>query len=122
MRLIKKEKNPNGSYDNNFSDYIKEIPEGWAQIPDDMELPETFPFVTVKINKNNIVTSMKAATVPESDPIDTHMIEQLELKNQLYLEDYKIIKCFEAFMVGEELPYDIYELHNKRQQMREQID
>lgn len=44
------------------------------------------------------------------------------LKDELKDDDYKIIKCYEASLVGEPLPYDIEALHTKRQKIREQIN
>ena len=44
------------------------------------------------------------------------------LKEQLTDDDYKVIKCYEASLVGEQLPYDIQELHTQRQTIREQIN
>lgn len=45
-----------------------------------------------------------------------------ELKDELQSEDYKIIKCYEASLAGQDLPYDILELKNKRDALREQIN
>lgn len=45
-----------------------------------------------------------------------------ELKAELSSTDYKIIKCSEAQLVGEELPYDIVALHAKRQALRDKIN
>lgn len=45
-----------------------------------------------------------------------------ELKAQLSSTDYKIIKCSECQLVGEDLPYDVAELHAERQAIREQIN
>lgn len=36
------------------------------------------------------------------------------LKLELEDSDYKVIKCAEAYLCGEELPYDIQELHKER--------
>lgn len=36
--------------------------------------------------------------------------------------DYKVIKCYEAQLVGEELPYNMEELHEKRQAARDEIN
>ena len=36
--------------------------------------------------------------------------------------DYKVIKCMEAFLCGEPLPYDIAALHAERQALREIIN
>jgi len=44
------------------------------------------------------------------------------LKNELSLDDYKIIKCYEAQLIGEPMPYDITELVNKRNLIRAQIN
>ena len=52
-------------------------------------------------------------------------LEKQQLKKQPYKllakDDYKIIKCFEAYMLGQELPYDIHALHEEREALREQI-
>lgn len=42
-------------------------PDGWAVIPEDMEIPETFPFVNIE-TADGMVTTMAAGTVPESQP------------------------------------------------------
>jgi hypothetical protein len=44
------------------------------------------------------------------------------LKNELSLDDYKIIKCYEAQLIGASMPYDINELINKRNLIRAQIN
>ena len=36
--------------------------------------------------------------------------------------DYKVIKCMEAFLCGEPLPYDIAVLHAERQELRDIIN
>lgn len=45
-----------------------------------------------------------------------------ELKKALTSTDYKVIKCYEASLIGEELPYDIKALHKERQQIRNRIN
>lgn len=45
-----------------------------------------------------------------------------ELKKQLDSTDYKIIKCSECSLAGEELPYDIVALHAQRQAIRDKIN
>lgn len=44
------------------------------------------------------------------------------LKQQLNASDYQIIKCCEASLIGEELPYDINGLHEERQEIRDEIN
>ena len=45
-----------------------------------------------------------------------------ELKTQLESTDYKVIKCSEAQLLGEEIPYDIVALHAERQALRDKIN
>ena len=45
-----------------------------------------------------------------------------ELKQQLAASDYKVVKCYEASLAGEPLPYDMTSLHPVRQELREQIN
>lgn len=44
------------------------------------------------------------------------------LKQQLNASDYQVIKCCEASLIGEELPYDINGLHEERQKIRDEIN
>lgn len=46
----------------------------------------------------------------------------VELQMKLREEDYKIIKCAECQVVGEEMPYNIQELHAERKAYREEIN
>ena len=45
-----------------------------------------------------------------------------QLKKQLAETDYKVIKCNEASLIGEELPYDMKEVHKERQEIRDEIN
>lgn len=45
-----------------------------------------------------------------------------ELKQSLTDSDYKIIKCYEATIAGEPLPYDFNALRTERQEARNQIN
>jgi hypothetical protein len=45
-----------------------------------------------------------------------------ELKDQLVQGDYKIIKCAEAQLMGEEMPYNVAELVAERNAMRDEIN
>lgn len=68
MRIIEIAANELGGHQNQFIDAVIEVPEGWAVIPDDMAIPETFPFVRI-VAKNGKVTSMVAGTMPEPEPV-----------------------------------------------------
>lgn len=45
-----------------------------------------------------------------------------KLKNNLSDSDFKIMKCYEASLIGETMPYDFDTLHKERQKMRERIN
>lgn len=48
--------------------------------------------------------------------------EIADLKSELSGSDYKVIKCYEAQLSGEPLPYDLVTLHNERDQIRAKIN
>lgn len=45
-----------------------------------------------------------------------------DLKASLSATDYKVTKCYEATMLGEELPYDLTQLASERSFMRSEIN
>ena len=45
-----------------------------------------------------------------------------ELKTQLSATDYKVIKCSECQLLGQEMPYDVAALHAQRQAIRDKIN
>lgn len=80
-----------GVYNDHASDHILTVPEGWAMIPDDMVLPNTFPRLgsidSKKVNGIMTVVSMTEGTMPELvEPEPTEMellrneIESLKLE------------------------------------------
>ena len=59
----------------------------------------------------------------EDDGVEQTPAEQIaELKKQLSATDYKVIKCSECQLLGEEMPYDVAELHAERQAIRDKIN
>lgn len=66
MQIIEITALPNGAHRNQTGDF-RTIPEGWAVVPEEMEIPETFPFVNIE-TEDGVVTSMTAGTVPEPEP------------------------------------------------------
>ena len=63
MRIIKIEANPSGSHEFRFAKHITSVPDGWAMIPEDFELPDTFPFVSLEVKEKTVV-GMIAGEVP----------------------------------------------------------
>lgn len=64
MKLIEIKALENGAHRNQTCSSMFEPPEGWAVIPDDMEIPDTFPFVHIEV-VDGVVTSMTAGIVPK---------------------------------------------------------
>lgn len=59
----------------------------------------------------------------EDDGVEKPVSEKIaELKAQLSATDYKVIKCAECQLLGQEMPYDVAELHAERQAIRDQIN
>lgn len=49
--------------------------------------------------------------------------QQIELlESELKKTDYKVIKCYEASLLGESLPYDVDTLREERQNVRDKIN
>lgn len=56
-------------------------------------------------------------------PQEDHNLHRITLlKRELSQSDYKVIKCMEATLCGEELPYDIDALHGERDAIRKEIN
>ena len=69
-----------------------------------------------------IPTAEELAEMEEQERIANINAQINNLKEQLASTDYKIIKCTECSMVGEEMPYDVNELHAERQVIRDEIN
>lgn len=57
----------NGAHRNQSSS-LSRIPDGWAVVPDGIEVPDTFPFVDIEVEGNKVI-SMTAGVVPEPEPV-----------------------------------------------------
>lgn len=58
------------------------------------------------------------------DRFNRKLVEQEinNYKNELSNTDYKVIKCYEALLLGENLPYNVLEVHVYRQKLRDEIN
>ena len=70
----------------------------------------------------NLFNRNRKAT--QTSTLDTFKAKaQIEiLKNRLTESDYKVIKCQECILTGKPLPYDVEELHEERQAIRDRIN
>lgn len=68
MRLIEIVAHENGGHRNQTINTIIPVPEGWAVIPDEMELPSSYPYVDIEV-EDGVVTAMTAGVRPIPKPI-----------------------------------------------------
>lgn len=66
MRIIEIQALDNGAHRNQTTTSTT-IPTGWAEIPANVSIPETFPFVDIQVEGNKVV-SMTAGVVPQPEP------------------------------------------------------
>lgn len=66
MKIIEIKPLPNGAHRNQTTTSTT-IPKGWAEIPADVSILETFPFVDIQVEGQRIV-SMTAGVVPDPEP------------------------------------------------------
>ena len=64
----------------------------------------------------------KISRYMERDRQSELILDIESLKSELQESDYKVIKCAEAICLNEELPYNMTELHNERQALRDKIN
>lgn len=67
MRIVEIQALPNGAHRNQTVSGAVSVPDGWAEIPADVAIPETFPFVDLVVEGNQVV-SMTAGVVPDPEP------------------------------------------------------
>ena len=73
MRIVEITAQENGAHRNQEGVFVS-IPEGWAVIPFNMAVPDTFPFVDIEV-EDGIVVKMTAGIVPEVEPVEPEPIE-----------------------------------------------
>lgn len=66
MKIIEIQALPNGAHRNQIGTFSL-IPDGWAVIPPDMAIPNTYPFVVLEVD-GQTVTSLRPGPLPEPKP------------------------------------------------------
>lgn len=88
MRIIEIAVLSNGAHRNQTVDF-NTIPDGWAIIPDNISIPNTFPFVNIEV-KGNTVVSMTSGIVPEITPTPRIPTIQDDIDSMLVDLDYRV--------------------------------
>lgn len=98
--------------------YIKQLVEG-----EDYELSDDFNFKYIHcyhlINNEIALDEKKLNSIIEKE--NNQLIIQ-ELKNELNSTDFMVIKSYEYYLAGLEIPYDFVKLHKQRQELRDKIN
>ena len=107
------------NYDKNEKKLIEDDWKEYIVESTDLELPEGKEYYRYFEETDTTIISKFGVR----DIVITPVVETVDtLKEQLEATDYKIIKCSEYQLAGEELPYDIVALHQERQALRNKIN
>lgn len=90
-------------------------------IKDDMQIfnaPEEMLLADGWVPEVNEIQEILEDEVVYNERLD----EISALKELLSNSDYKIIKCMESSLCGEEMPYDIKSIHLEREEIRNRIN
>jgi hypothetical protein len=79
---------------------------------------QNLPFYKIE-NNNVFLDTLLKEKVFKNDSIFNKICE---LKKLLDSSDYQVIKCYEASLLNEEMPYDLQELLTQRKAWREEIN
>ncbi len=97
------------------------IADGW-KLADELEIPdcdeENYTMQATPKDTGDKIVYDYEKVVDESE-----IKEKIEnYKQGLSDSDYKVIKCYEASLLGKSLPYDMETLHSERQAIRDEIN
>ena len=59
MWIVDLRENPNGSHNDHRAEHITAVPDGWAMIPADFPVPDTFPFVSVEAEEKTYTRTVQ---------------------------------------------------------------
>lgn len=82
MLIIELSPLSNGAHRNQTTSSTISIPDGWAVVPDSIVIPDTFPFVDVEADGQEVI-SMTAGIVPEPEPMPEPEPTDTEVLNTL---------------------------------------
>lgn len=99
MHIIEITALDNGAHKNQ-NGTLNAVPDGWALIPDTIEIPGTYPFVDITVEEINgvqTVTSMTAGTVPEKteeeeDPSTQNTVSSTDILETVIDHETRLIE------------------------------
>ena len=115
MRIIEIAALSNGAHRNQTSSHLRAIPDGWAVIPDDMEL-KNFPFGTIETKDEDVVIIEDIITTEEVDDVKVEKVKKVEK----VVGTIKVVKKWTPGVVPEEV--EVERPVSKYEQLRADID
>lgn len=94
-------------YETKTEEYLTPITLSWSEANEELAKREA--------HKGEYV-------IVEDDRVLPKAVRIAGLKKKLAATDYKVIKCAECQLMGEEMPYDVAALHAERQAIRDEIN
>lgn len=84
MRLIELEPLNNGAHRNQETSFEVPIPDGWAEIPSHVAIPESFPFVDVVVI-DEVITELIPRVIPDIPEVhEPSELEKMQAENKLF--------------------------------------
>lgn len=103
--------------ENNYIQRLFAHYEGEYELDDDFNFDYLFCY---QLKDGKIVLDKKKAKAQDKREAD--LLKAQELHKQLESTDFMVIKSYEYFLAGLEIPYDFNKLHKERQDLRDKIN
>ena len=124
--IINRKRNADGTITEvtlSVEEQVAQLPTGWKPVDpmDENSMQSNDPdYIVVALPYDN----GDRISYRYEQRFDYQRIKQqvTELKQALADSDYKVMKCYEATMLGHPLPYDVAALHEERQAVRDRIN
>jgi hypothetical protein len=93
--------------------------DDWVAVPAELEaaVQAAAPYCNLTLDENGNLTDVIASEKPRD-----YAAELETLRRRLSETDYKVIKCREYQLMGQNAPYDVSALHQQRQTIRDEIN
>lgn len=100
---------------------------GWKPVDlvndDKLQCPENYSVRIIPYDAGDRISYKYEQRFDENGVIaQINKLKDSLTSNDSSIGDYRITKCYEASLIGESMPYDISELHQKRQEVRNEIN
>ena len=85
MQIIEIKSLPNGAHNNQTLHGV--LPEGWVKIPDDLAIPDTFPFVNITVDGDTVTSMVENLEAYEAMKAEVKARKTEEIKTKPTVQD-----------------------------------